>query len=104
QACSRRRVLLVVEDSRVVELLEQAEIVRRVFGRVVARGGLGVGRRRLQRRPRLEDTELLLRPDRVRVDAGLLQPLAILLDAEAALGEAVRASPPERSLLDETPV
>src|SRR4029079_1300188 len=104
QACSRRCVLLVVEDPRVVELLEPAEIVRRVFGRVVARAGMGVGRRRLQRRPGLEDPELLLRPDLIRVDAGSLQPLAVLLDAEAALREAVRAPPPERPLLDKTPV
>ena len=36
QAHPRRVVLVVVEDARVVELLEQAEVVRRVVGRAVA--------------------------------------------------------------------
>ena len=38
QAHPRRRVLVVVEDAGVVELLEQPEIVRRVLRRVVAGG------------------------------------------------------------------
>jgi len=85
-------------------ITEQAQIVRRVLGRVVARAGVAGGDGLLQRRPRLEDAELLLRPDLVRVDAGPLQPLAILLDAEAALREAVGVLSPERPLLDEAPV
>ena len=88
-----------------MQLLEQAEIVSRVLGRVVA--GRDVGCRcgdvvcsggRGWRTPNW------LRPDLVRVDAGALQSLAVLLDAEAALGEAVGVLPPERPLLDEAPV
>jgi hypothetical protein len=57
----------------------------------------------LQRRPRLENPELL-RSDLVRIDAGALQPLAILLDAEAPFGKAVGVPSPQGALLDEPPV
>src|SRR5438477_2483640 len=101
QPRSRRRVLLVVEDARVMELLEQTEVVRGVVRRRVA--CVNVRSSRLQRHPLRECAERL-RADLVRVDAGALQAFAVLLDADAPLGEAVGVPPPHRPLLDETPV
>src|SRR4051812_10105440 len=97
------RVLDLVEDARVVELLEQSEVVGRVLG--WSAGGIGTHRcsGRL-RRPHLLESAERLDPDPVGVDARPLQPLAVLVDAEAALREAVGVGTPERALLDEAPV
>src|SRR5581483_8342486 len=70
---------------------------------MIARGNMRRGERRLHRLPRLEGAESL-DPDLVRVNTGPLQPLAVLLDAETALGEAVRVLSPKRPLLDEPSV
>src|SRR3954468_22522391 len=103
QTCPRGGVLVVLENACVVELLEQTQIVRRVLRGSLSRVRTVSRRRRLQRRSLLEHAELL-GPDLVGIDPGPLEPLAILLDADAALGEAIRVPPPERPLLDEMAV
>src|SRR5437868_6246968 len=67
------RVLGLVEDARVVELLEQSEVMGRVLGRRA--GGIGTHRcsGRL-RRPHLLESAERLDSDRVGVDARPLQP------------------------------
>ena len=83
----REPVLLVVEDAAVVQLLEAAEEVGRVLGRVVARCPRGPRRRRPRRRRLPLRRARTQAADRVRVDACALQPLAVLLDADARCGK-----------------
>src|SRR5438477_642448 len=80
QTRARRVVLVVVEDARVVELVEHADEVRRVLLRI-----LGLRRRR---RGRSAD-ERLGGADPVGIDAGALQALPIGVHADATLREAV---------------
>src|SRR4051794_37509601 len=89
QTHTGRLVLGVVEDAPVVQLLEEAEEMCRILGRVL---GHGTVRRllRLLLRRRLGDRRDERRADRVGVDAGTLEALPVLGDAEAPLGETVR--------------
>ena len=77
---------------RVVQLLEQSEVMGRVLGGFPGIGAGDDGKRRphLLRRPAFATA---VDPDLVRVDARALQPLAVPLDAEAALRKAEASSP-----------
>ena len=95
-----------LEDAGVVQLVEQPQEVGRVLGRVVARPSraAGAGRRAAPRGLLLLERHGHLRADRLGVDPGALKPLAVLLDADAALGEAVGLRAPEGALLHEAAV
>src|SRR5260221_11005742 len=86
-------VLVVLEHAAVVELLKQAQIVRRVLGRIARFTGRSDTTR--SRRARLRKR----RKDLVRGDAGALQPLPVLADPGAALRKLVRAAPEQRPAL-----
>jgi hypothetical protein len=86
-----------------VQFLEQTEVVRGILGRLAR---MVVRRRRGTRDGRAgwRDGQGPIRADLIRVDPDLAQPLAVLLDTEAALGEPVRAPPPQWPLLHEVAV
>src|SRR5581483_1184275 len=103
QTHTRRGVLVVGEDAAVVQLLEQGQEVRRVLRRVLERtGGRSRRRRRRGRARQLRRRERGRDP--VGVDARGPQPLAVLLDPDAAFREAVRLPSEDRPLLHEAPV